>query len=68
MILDHEIVSRPSDFIKKAFQTTQHYSEISLVAKVLVCIIQTNFTVKYIGPGLALISIAQWKSVASLVR
>ena len=35
-ILDHKIGSHPSDFIKKACQTTQHYSEISLGAKLIV--------------------------------
>ena len=35
-ILDHEIGSLTSDSIKKACQTTQHYSEISLGAKLIV--------------------------------
>ena len=37
MILDQENGSHPSDFInKKACQTTQHYFEISLGAKLIV--------------------------------
>ena len=35
-ILGHKIGSHPSDSIKKACQTTQHYSEISLRAKLIV--------------------------------
>ena len=35
-LLDHKIGSPPSDSIKTACQTTQHYSEISLGAKLIV--------------------------------
>ena len=35
-ILDHEIGSHPADSIKKACHNTQHYSEISLGAKLIV--------------------------------
>ena len=42
MVLDREIDSHPSDYHdyinKRAYQTTQHYSEISLGAKLIVAL------------------------------
>ena len=46
MTLDHEIGSHPSDCVKKACQTTQHYSETIHGAKLIgldwICLTTTH--------------------------